>query len=138
MNELNSMNGDFYTLLNMQIEFLGTTSVDKYAYATLEKVETIVDSKDLKGLTYFESYVFSSDETKLLLKTESEPIYRHSEFADFFVYDIATKSLQKVADAKVQEATLSPDNQKVAYVYQNNIYIQNLLDGKGHSNYPRW
>jgi dipeptidyl-peptidase-4 len=58
-------------------------------------VETIVDSKDLKGLPYFESYVFSSDETKLLLKTESEPIYRHSEFADFFVYDIATKSLQK-------------------------------------------
>jgi dipeptidyl-peptidase-4 len=129
MNELNSMNGDFYTLLNMN-RVSGTTSVDKYAYATLEKVETIVDSKDLKGLPYFESYVFSSDETKLLLKTESEPIYRHSEFADFFVYDIATKSLQKVADAKVQEATLSPDNQKIAYVFQNNIYIQNLLDGK--------
>jgi dipeptidyl-peptidase-4 len=129
MNELNPMNGDFYTLLNAN-RVSGTTSVDKYAYATLEKVETIVDSKDLKGLTYFESYIFSSDETKLLLKTESEPIYRHSEFADFFVYDIATKSLLKIADAKVQEATLSPDNQKVAYVYQNNIYIQNLLDGK--------
>ena len=125
MNELNSMNGDFYTLLNVNRE-TKSTSVDKYSYHTLEKVITIVDSKDLKELPYFESYTFSKDETKLLLKTESEAIYRHSEFADFFIFDLASKSLQKVAETKVQEATLSPDNQHIAYVYENNIYIKNL------------
>ena len=41
MNSLNSMNGDFYTLLNFSRESQNTT-VDKYSYATLEKVETII------------------------------------------------------------------------------------------------
>ncbi|VAW27264.1 hypothetical protein MNBD_BACTEROID04-1631, partial [hydrothermal vent metagenome] len=36
MNELNSMNGNFYTLLNFNRE-TRSTSVDKYSYATLNK-----------------------------------------------------------------------------------------------------
>ncbi len=127
MNELNSMKGDFYTLLNTN-RASGTTSVDKYNYATLEMVETIVDSKNLTGLPFFESYTFSDDETKLLLKTDSEPIFRHSEYALFFVYDIPTKKLIKVSDDKIQEATLSPDNKNIAYVFENNIYIKNLVE----------
>ena len=55
VNSLNSMNGDFYTLLNFNRETQSTT-VDKYSYATLEKVETIVNSTDLEALKYFESY----------------------------------------------------------------------------------
>ena len=43
MNALNSMNGDFYSLLNSDEN--GNTTVDKYSYETLEKVETIVNSK---------------------------------------------------------------------------------------------
>jgi dipeptidyl-peptidase-4 len=125
MNALNSMNGDFYTLLNSD-QATKTTSVDKYSYQTLEKVETLVNSKDLKDLPYFEAYTFSNDETKLVLKAESVAIYRHSEFAFFYIYDLKTKSLQKVADTKIQEATLSPDNQNIAYVFENNIYIKNL------------
>lgn len=128
MTELHSMKGDFYTLLNTD-RINGTTSIDQYSYATLEKVKTLLDSKDLEGLTYFESYEFSEDETKLLLKTESDAIYRHSDFALFYVYDLNNKTLQKVADNKVQEATLSPDNQNVAYVYNNNIYLKNLASG---------
>ena len=38
MNSLNSMNGDFYSL----IDFDGfSSSVNKYSYETLEKIETI-------------------------------------------------------------------------------------------------
>ena len=44
MNSLNSMNGDFYSLLNFD-SATRSSSVDKYSYATLEKVETIVNSK---------------------------------------------------------------------------------------------
>ena len=49
MNSLNSMNGDFYSLLNYNSETKSST-VDKYSYETLEKVATIVDGKNLKGL----------------------------------------------------------------------------------------
>ena len=127
MNELNSMNSDFYTLLNIDYS-TRSTRIDQYSYQTLEKVATIIDSKDLPDLPYFESYTFSNDESKILLKTESEPIYRHSENADFYIYDITSKKLTKIGEAKIQEATLSPDNLKVAYVLNNNIYIQNLQD----------
>jgi dipeptidyl-peptidase-4 len=93
MNSLNSMNGDFYSLQNYDRATRSST-VDKYSYATLDKVETIVNSKDLKELNYFESYSFNNNETKLILGVDSEPIYRHSSLGIFYVYDIASKTLQ--------------------------------------------
>ena len=125
MNSLNSMNGDFYTLQNFNRE-TGSTTVDKYNYASLEKVETIVDSKDLEGLKYFESYSFNNNETKLILGVDTEPIYRRSSLGVFYVYDIASKSLQLIDEDKIQEPTFSPDSKKVAYGKNNNIYIKNL------------
>jgi len=125
MNSLNSMNGDFYTLLNFSRENQNTT-VDKYSYATLEKVETIVDSKDLDELKYFESYEFNNNETKLILAVDSEPIYRRSSLGVFYVYDLASKTLQLIDKEKIQEPTFSPDSKKVAYAKNNNLFIKNL------------
>ncbi|WP_456420921.1 S9 family peptidase [Lutibacter sp.] len=125
MNELNSMNGNFYTLLNFNSE-TRSTSVDKYSYATLNKVETIVDSKNLSELKYFENYSFNNNETKLILGVDIEPIYRRSSLGIFYVYNIALKSLQLVDKDKIQEPTFSPDSKKVAYAKNNNIYIKNL------------
>jgi len=125
MNSLNSMNGDFYSLLNFD-RTTRSTSVDKYSYATLEKIETIVDSKNLSNLSYFESYYFNNDETKLMLGVATEPIYRHSSLGVFYVYDIASKKLQLIDEDKIQEPTFSPDSKKVAYAKNNNIFIKNL------------
>ncbi|KUO65475.1 MAG: peptidase S9 [Lutibacter sp. BRH_c52] len=125
MNSLNSMNGDFYSLLNFDRNTKNTT-VDKYSYATLEKVETVVNNKDLKEINYFESYAFNNDETKLLLGVDEEQIYRHSSLGIFYVYDLASKSLQLIDKEKIQEPTFSPDSKKVAYAKNNNIFIKNL------------
>ncbi|MBE0423425.1 MAG: S9 family peptidase [Lutibacter sp.] len=125
MNSLNSMNGDFYSLLNFDRNTRSTT-VDKYSYATLEKVETIVNSKDLSEINYFESYAFNNDETKLLLGVDEESIYRHSSLGIFYVYDLASKSLQLIDKEKIQEPTFSPDSKKVAFAKNNNIFIKNL------------
>ena len=126
MNSLNSMNGDFYSLLNFDRNSKSTT-VDKYSYATLEKVETVVNSKDLKEINYFESYAFNNDETKLMLGVDEEQIYRHSSLGVFYVYDLASKSLQLIDKEKIQEPTFSPDSKKVAYVKNNNIFKTNLF-----------
>ena len=125
MNSLNSMNGDFYSLLNFDRN-TNSTTVDKYSYATLEKVETIVNSKDLSDISAFDSYAFNNDETKLLLGVDEEPIYRHSSLGIFYVYDLASKSLQLIDKEKIQEPTFSPDSKKVAYAKNNNIFIKNL------------
>ncbi|GLB48685.1 S9 family peptidase [Neptunitalea lumnitzerae] len=129
MDELNSLqNGKQYAVLNFD-RASRSTSVDKYDYKTLEKTETIVSSKDLDGVNYFLSYEFSADESKLLLAADLQPIFRHSTLGVYFVYDVATKKLTRVADEHIQEPTFSPDATKVAYVKDNNIYIKSLTDG---------
>jgi dipeptidyl-peptidase-4 len=126
MNSLNSMNGNYYTLLNYNKETKSTT-VDKYSYATLEKVETIVDSKTVNDFPFssFSSYCFSKDESKLLLGANFNKIYRRSFTGTYYVYDIESKKVSLVGE-EIQEPTFSPDTKKVAYAKGNNIYIKNL------------
>lgn len=73
------------------------------------------------------NYQFSADETKLLLETESEPIYRHSTKSNNYVYDIAAKSTFAVSkNGKQQYASFSPDGKSVCFVRDNNLYLVNL------------
>lgn len=75
----------------------------------------------------FDQFEFSDDETKLLLRTETEPIYRHSVLARYFVYDIKTQQVTALSDKGKQQFTaFSPDGNKVAFVQDNNLYIKDL------------
>lgn len=124
MQSLHSMNnGKHYAVLNFE---QGSTAIDVYDYKTLSKVETLVNSSNLDAIKYFSDYSFSKDESKIILATEVEPIFRRSTLGIFYVYDIKTKTLVKIADEKIQEPTLSPDGKKVAYGYHNNLYIKDF------------
>ncbi|MGB3142894.1 MAG: S9 family peptidase [Maribacter sp.] len=126
MDALRSMNnGTQYTVLNLDRQNQVST-IDKYEYKTLEKVGTIVSSQDLPEVPFFTAYSFSDDEKKILLSTAIEPIFRRSTLGLFYVYDIASKSVIKISDTKIQEPTLSPNGEMVAYVMENNLYIFNL------------
>src|SRR5690606_16450546 len=79
----------------------------------------------------FDDYAFSSDEKYMLLATDSQPIYRHSFTAKWQVYDLNSKTFKSVFDGKpVQEPTFSPDATKVGFVFENNLYYQDLSNGK--------
>jgi dipeptidyl-peptidase-4 len=121
-------NGEQYTVLNVDA-VTGNTSIDKYDYKTLKKVETLVSSASLEGIQKFSSYQFSDDESKILLATEVESIFRRSTLGVFYIYDSNTKSLTKVSDAKIQEPTLSPDGKHLAYVLNNNLFLMDLQSG---------
>ena len=126
LDALQSMNnGKQYTVLNTD-RANGNVTVDKYDYKTLAKVSTIVSSADLPALENFSSYSFTSDETKLLLATELEPIFRRSRLGIFYVYDIASKKLTKISDDKIQEPSISPNGQEVAFAANNNLYLFNI------------
>ena len=124
MNALNSMNGDFYSLLNYNPQTKEAT-VDKYSYKTLEKIATIVSSKDLSEMNSISSYSFNNDETKLILGTNFNGIYRRSFSGTFYAYDIASKKATLIGE-NIQEPIFSPDNQKVAYAKDNNIFIKDF------------
>lgn len=130
MEELHAMkNTNQYTVLNINWNNR-TAQIDLYDFASLKKTSTIIDSKDHAELQGIDSYTFSPDEKKVLIATNSEQIFRHSFTADYFIYDIASKSLTQLAGYKVQEPTFSADNSKIAYAYENNLYIYNIADEK--------
>lgn len=77
-----------------------------------------------------DDYAFNADETKLMLFTESESIYRHSALHQVYVLDIASGEIQQVDKEKVLHATFSPNSKDVAYIRNNNIYVLNLESNK--------
>lgn len=129
MDELNAMkNTNQYTVLNFNRNSR-TTQIDLYDYATLNKVATLIDTKNHPELKSIDNYTFDNQEKKILIATQSKPIFRHSFTANYFVYDIVAKKLQKFTDKAIQEPTFSPDGNSVAYAFENNLYLTNLISG---------
>jgi len=76
-------------------------------------------------------FVFSKDESKLLLFSEMKSIYRHSASFVAYVYDLKEKKMTQVANGKrIKSPALSPDGQSVSYVLDNNLYVQTISEGR--------
>ncbi|WP_299778018.1 S9 family peptidase [uncultured Formosa sp.] len=130
MESLHSMtNGKEYSVLDFDRE-TRTTAIDIYDYKTLSKVKSLVNSGDLSDIEYFTDYTFNKDETKVLLATQVESIFRRSTLGYYFVFDTSTKKTISVSEEKIQEPTFSPDGTKVAYGLNNNLFIKNLKTGE--------
>ena len=110
----------------------GGKTIARYAYKTGRREATVLDSLPMQTaqVKRWDGYQMSQSESAILLWADSEPIYRHSFTARFFVYDCKNRQIKAVAnDQPVQIATLSPDGERVAYVTGNNVYVQLLADG---------
>ena len=110
----------------------GGKIIARCAYKTGRREATVLDSLPMQQVQvrHWDGYQMSGSESAILLWADSEPIYRHSFTARFFVYDCKEKVMRRVADDRpVQIATLSPDGNRVAYVADNNVYVQRLTDG---------
>ena len=123
MNALNSMSGDYYSLLNNDEN--GYSTVDKYSYTSLEKVATIVDGKTLQNLQNFESYSFNNDETQLILGKDIQKVYRRSTKGTYYAFSVGSKKVRFIGE-NIQEPTFSPDSKKVAYAKNNNLFVLDL------------
>ncbi|WP_348800459.1 S9 family peptidase [Flavobacterium adhaerens] len=131
MDQMQSLkNTNQYTVLNFD-RVSKSMQIDLYDFATLKKVSNLIDTKNIKELAKgIDSYTFDSSEKKILIACNSSKIFRHSFTADYFVYDIAEKTLTKLVDSQIQEPTFSPDGTKIAYAKQNNLYIYDLASKK--------
>jgi dipeptidyl-peptidase 4 len=78
-------------------------------------------------------FAFSDDRKKILLATNTRKVWRYDTRGDSWVYDIARKSLRKLGngrpEASLMFAKFSPDATRVAYVSQNNIFVEDLASG---------
>lgn len=127
---LNSMNDGIFYTTQEESDAEGSTIV-KYSYATGEKTAVMASSKTIFGNAEktFDAYYFSVDEKKILVQTETEPIYRHSFSAYYFVHDLESGKTIPLSDHKLGKqrlAELSPDGRRVAFVRDNNLFYYDL------------
>ena len=110
--------------------------VEKYSYKTGKRTGVLFDVNNTVGESVdgFDNYIMSPDETKMLIQTKTERIYRRSFTATYYIYNIADRRLERLSDGGSQQSPVwSPDGLKVAFVRENNIYLIKLLYGNSES-----
>ncbi|RTL13715.1 MAG: S9 family peptidase [Flavobacteriaceae bacterium] len=129
MDALSAMkNTNQYTVLNFD-RSTKSYQIDLYDFATLEKVSTLFDTKNHPEVTSIDSYSFDKNEKKILIATNSNSIFRHSFTAQYFIYDIPSTTVNSFTTNAIQEPTFSADGTKIAYAFENNLYVHDLSSG---------
>ncbi len=122
-----SEDGKYYTSIERDKSKI---EIVKYDYSSNNKVATLFSNISFNKFE-FSDYKLSNDQNWLLLFNSKESIYRRSSKSFYYIYDIQNNLLQPLADSslgKQRLASFSPDNRKIAYVRNNNIYYTYLVD----------
>jgi dipeptidyl-peptidase-4 len=79
-------------------------------------------------------YVWSNDNSKLLLFTNTRRVWRYNTRGDYWILDILSGKLKQLGKSfeasTLMFAKLSPDGTKVAYVNKQNIYVEDIESGR--------
>jgi dipeptidyl-peptidase-4 len=77
-----------------------------------------------------DDYAWSNNEALLLIYTNSKRVWRKNTRGDYWVFDTVSRELRKLGGdappSSLMHARFSPDNRKVAYVRDRNIYVEDL------------
>lgn len=122
INEIRSLaDGEHYCVLTGE-------GIREYEYATGKDLGLYLDFSqlDLQEGDRVADYTISNDNEKILLAVNPELIYRHSYTAYYYLYNIKDKSFKKIDDRRIRLAEISPSNDKIAYVYDNNLYCLDI------------
>jgi dipeptidyl-peptidase-4 len=110
----------------------------RYATASGER-QVLVSATDITpagdtAALAIEGYTWSADGMRLLLFTNSKPVWRENTRGDYWVFDRATKALRRLGGESAKPSTLlfakfSPDGRRIGYVRENNLYVEDLASG---------
>ncbi len=131
-------NGAAYTTVEASDAVKGARDILKYDTET-GKREVLVSAAKLippgeSTPLRIDDYSWSPDGKLLLLYTNSKRVWRQNTRGDYWVIDLAAWKLLKLGgDAKpstLMFAKFSPDDKRVAYVREHNIYVEDLSSGQ--------
>jgi len=88
----------------------------------------LFDAKRFQEIPPQGSYEISSDEKFMVVQYEKQQVYRHSFTAKCYVVDLQLHKITYIP-GRMRYPTLSPDNKRVAYVKDNNVFIYDLIAG---------
>ena len=130
--------GTYWTLDGNQImeadgsKIVAVDAKDQSKQTTIisEAMLTPVNGKPLNVVRF----AFSDDNQKVLINTNTKKVWRYDTKGDFWVYDTQAKTLKQIGKDKsassLMFAKFSPDAKKVAYVFEHNIYVEDLASGQ--------
>ncbi|MGA7413013.1 MAG: DPP IV N-terminal domain-containing protein, partial [Bryobacteraceae bacterium] len=129
---------------------------DGAAYTALEKSKDVPDAQDIVRYTTasgkrevlisaqsliptgqekplgIEGYQFSKDKQRLLIFTNTKPVWRQQTRGDYWLLDLNAKTLERLGGegepSSMQFAKFSPGGNAVAFVRSNNLFVQDLAD----------
>ena len=133
--------GEHYSQMNAD-----KTQIIKYSFKTGKPVEVLFDAATARECPFkkFDSYNFAPDGSKLLIATETVPVYRHSYTAVHYIYSLKrnldgkiNNVVEKLSDGGPQQVPIfSPDGNQVAFV-RDNIGVQSRQQDAGFHPFRR-
>ena len=125
------LDGEHYTQISRDRK-----KIVKYSFKTGKEVATVFDVSTARDCTIksFDDYIMSPDESRILIQTETKPIYRRSFTAVYYIFNVRNNTMEALSDGGPQQVPLfSPDGNQIAFVRNNNIYLVKLLFGNSES-----
>jgi dipeptidyl-peptidase-4 len=93
----------------------------------------LIPNGDTKPLAISE-YSWSEDWEKMMIFTNTQRVWRYQTRGDYWIFDITKMNLRQlgraVKPATMMFAKFSPDGKQVAYVSDQNIYMESLETGE--------
>jgi dipeptidyl-peptidase-4 len=130
--------GDSYAKLEPSPTIKGGMNLVSYRIDT-QKREVLLPAEKLipQGASQplpIEGYEWSADGRRVLIYTNSKRVWRQNTRGDYWVLETSTGKLIKLGgDAKpstLMFAKFSPQGDRVGYVRESDLYVENVSDGK--------
>jgi dipeptidyl-peptidase-4 len=131
--------GDSFVKLEPSASVKGAMDVVGYGIennnrTVLIPAEKLIPKGETVPLT-IQGYDWSADNNRVLIYTNSQKVWRLNTRGDYWVLDAASGTLKKLGGSEAKPSTLmfakfSPDGQRVGYVRENDLYVENLADGR--------
>jgi dipeptidyl-peptidase-4 len=132
--------GEAYSTLEPSAAYPHSDAKDIIRYETASGARTVlVSASRLLPATgaqplRIDDYAWSKDHERLLIYSNSQKVWRQNTRGDYWVLDLEGGRLQKlggeVPPATLMFAQFSPNGQRVAYVHEHNIYVEDLASGR--------
>ncbi len=131
-------NGIAYTTLEYSKVFKGARDIVSYQTKSGER-EVLLSAKQLipegeDSPMAISNYIWSSDKNLLLIFTNTRRVWRYHTKGDYWVLNLKTGKLQQLgkglSGSSLMFAKFSPDDDRVAYVSEHNVYVEDIKSQK--------
>ncbi|MCH8144797.1 MAG: S9 family peptidase [Gemmatimonadetes bacterium] len=132
------LEGGSYTTVEPSQAVDGAVEIVRYD-ASSGRREVMISAAQLTPPTQatpllIEDYTWSADGDRLLIFTNSRRVWRRNTRGDYWVLDVGIGRLRQLGgdapESTLMFAKFSPDGDRVGYVRQNNVYVEDLTSGR--------